>query len=241
MIRYGLVKSFVLKAISLGVKVPEGPIDRYIELTHLKELLALLKINCVFDVGANEGQFASELRAIGYDDYIVSFEPVQHVFDTLSQKFSQDPKWKGFQVALGSKNETANINVHEMTVMSSLLESKEHCQHTKTQTIEVKRIDEMLPTIVEEIPNPRIFLKMDTQGYDLEAFKGAQQCLGYIQGLQSEISVQPLYKGMPHYNESLTVYEKHGFELFNISVVNRISSGGLLELNAFMKRRSVSN
>jgi hypothetical protein len=77
---------------------------------------------------------------------------------------------------------------------------------------------------------------MDTQGYDIEVFKGSEKCSEYIQGLQSELSVQALYKGMPHYTEALTHYDKSGFELYNLSVVNRISSGGILELNAFMKK-----
>lgn len=58
----------------------------------------------------------------------------------------------------------------------------------------------------------------------------------HISGLQSEISVRPLYHGMPHYLEALAVYEDAGFELFDLTVVTRTSEGGLQELNCFMKR-----
>jgi hypothetical protein len=77
---------------------------------------------------------------------------------------------------------------------------------------------------------------MDTQGYDLKVFAGAQGCLHSIQALQSEISVVPIYHNMPHYVESLVTYERAGFELFNLSVVSRTGKGGLQELNCFMKR-----
>lgn len=107
---------------------------------------------------------------------------------------------------------------------------------TKSQDIDVKRLDSLFPSIIENIVSPKVFLKMDTQGYDLEVFEGTRQCLRHIHGLQSELSVQPLYKNMPHYNESLSIYEQAGFELYNLSVVNRISTGGFLELNAFFRR-----
>ena len=234
--QHGLVKSTALKAISLGMKIPEALIERFNELTHFKKLLEMLDINCVLDVGANRGQFAHGLRAIGYAGHIISFEPVKREFEVLSHSFRKDLKWIGHRIALGSKNETTKINVANLTVMSSLLESVGDRSMAERQDIEVKRLDDIFPSIIKKIVNPKVFLKMDTQGYDLEVFSGAAQCLEYIQGLQSELSVQPLYKNMPHYNESLSIYEEAGFELYNLSVVNRISTGGLLELNAFMRR-----
>lgn len=76
---------------------------------------------------------------------------------------------------------------------------------------------------------------MDTQGYDLEVFRGASGCMEHICGVQSELSLRPLYKGMPHYLEALAAYEAAGFELFNLSVVTRLGDGALVELNCFMR------
>ena len=78
---------------------------------------------------------------------------------------------------------------------------------------------------------------MDTQGYDVEVFRGASGCIGDVRGLQSELSVQPMYQGMPHYVEALDVYRTAGFDLHNLSVVNRTADGGFVELNCFMRRR----
>jgi hypothetical protein len=77
---------------------------------------------------------------------------------------------------------------------------------------------------------------MDTQGYDLEVFRGASGIISKILGIQSELSIQPIYRDMPHYLEALEAYESAGFELFNLSVVNRVDTGGLLEMNCFMRR-----
>jgi hypothetical protein len=73
-------------------------------------------------------------------------------------------------------------------------------------------------------------------GYDLEVFAGAQGCLESIAALQSELSVVPLYKGMPRYLDALATYEQAGFQLFNLSFVARTTEGSLQELNCLMKR-----
>ena len=102
--------------------------------------------------------------------------------------------------------------------------------------VDVRRLDGLLPALLRNLPSPRLFLKMDTQGYDLEVFRGAKNCLNWIVGLQSEISVIPLYTGMPHYLESLREYEEHGFHLHHLAVVNRTINQDLLELNCYMRR-----
>lgn len=231
-----IIKSIAVWSISKGLQLPQSQLDRMSELSFLRRLLDQLQIDCVLDVGANRGQFARELRGIGYKGRLISFEPIASEFSVLEKEFEDDPKWRGYQIALGSKLESMSITIPKLTVMSSLLETEVAEKGTRKETVEVKRLDDVLPALVTEFGVSRIFLKMDTQGYDLEVFKGASGCTDMIQGIQSELSVQPIYKNMPHYLEALDAYEVAGFDLYNLSVVNRIASGGLLELNCFMRR-----
>jgi hypothetical protein len=55
-------------------------------------------------------------------------------------------------------------------------------------------------------------------------------------GIQSEISVIPLYEGMPHYTESLACYEQFGFALMNLFVVNWTPDGRVVEYDCVMAR-----
>lgn len=231
-----ILKGLALWAVAKGTRVPEAQIDRFVELAHLKRLLEILQVNCVLDVGANIGQFAKELRGIGYTGRIVSFEPLRSEFDRLSRQFSADPHWRGHQIALGSEDRMMSINVARLTVMSSILQPVREVEGANTETIAVKRLDTLFRSLVDGIDTPRVFLKMDTQGYDVEVFKGAAGCLPDICGMQSELSVQPLYVGMPHYIDALRTYENAGYELYNLSAVNRVDDGGLLEMNCFMRR-----
>src|SRR3954470_10246795 len=50
------------------------------------KLIAHHQISVVFDVGANLGQSAAELRAVGYRGRIISCEPLGDAFRTLSHR-----------------------------------------------------------------------------------------------------------------------------------------------------------
>ena len=59
---------------------------------HFKTLFELLDITCVFDVGANIGQYGQLLRdEVGFRGWIVSFEPVNTPRDVLRDKSRGDP------------------------------------------------------------------------------------------------------------------------------------------------------
>ena len=65
--KHGVVKSVFLKAISSGVKAPEGLIDRYIELTHLKELLEILACPaCQGDMQEQENEVVCQNCGLKY-------------------------------------------------------------------------------------------------------------------------------------------------------------------------------
>ena len=57
---------------------------------HLINVLESRNIDCIFDVGANSGQYGYFLREIGYKGYIISFEPVSSVFELLNNNSASD-------------------------------------------------------------------------------------------------------------------------------------------------------
>lgn len=232
-----LIKRLALSAVASRVVPPENAIARFQELARLQQLLRQLRINCILDVGANRGQFAEEVRQSGYTGLIVSFEPIAREFDRLHGRFSSDPAWRGYHTALGDDDTSAEIQINpQMTVMSSLLAPVNQNQVLEAEQVTIRRLDDVIEECLRTISEPRVFLKMDTQGFDLEVFKGARESLKYIYGLQSELSIQPIYHGMPHYLEALSEYERNDFSVFNFSVVNRTEDGALLEINCLMRR-----
>lgn len=165
-----------------------------------------LAIDLALDVGANLGQFAHDLR-LCYRGELISFEPVSAVFQSLVRTACRDPHWKVYQLALGSEKSKRIINVYPGTELSSFLKTNAYCaekfgagaETVQREVVSVRRLDEVLEEVAPYCRGKRIFLKMDTQGYDVEVFKGLGDKLEHIFAIQSEVSLIPLYEGMPHW------------------------------------------
>ncbi len=69
------------------------------------------RVDVVFDVGANSGQFATGLRRAAYKGRIISFEPLSGPSSLLESKASKDPLWDCQRYALGDVDGTISINV----------------------------------------------------------------------------------------------------------------------------------
>jgi FkbM family methyltransferase len=221
----------------------------YMLKQHLIDLLKKCKVNCILDVGANRGQYALELRKLGYKENIISFEPVKESFDELKKWSRFDSKWTVYPFALGEKNFTTQIHVTDETQFSSLfkpnLKSKELFGNIskvkRKQEVEVRRLDFVLSKIVDNMKNPYFFLKIDTQGYDLQVFSGLGEYVEKVVGLQSEVSVIPIYEGGALMSEALSFYESHGFRitgLFPVSIDR--STFRVIEFDCTMVNHSFS-
>lgn len=70
--------------------------------TGIGHLLCLLRDNeveRVLDVGATGGQFASQLRGVGFEGHFVSIEPSPTTFEVLRRWAAMDPLWSVLRVA----------------------------------------------------------------------------------------------------------------------------------------------
>ena len=187
--------------------------------TKLETLLAQYRVDMVFDIGANIGQCVPWFRWIGFDKTIVSFEPVSHLFEQLSQNARSDPKWLVEQVALGEKEGACAINVSGgHGGASSLLRMTEHVvKHAPDQV--VIRQEEITITTVEKMmrkyypEGDRLFLKIDAQGYETRVLEGIGSELSRVIGLKLEMSLVENYRGEPLMVEMLPRLKSMGFHL----------------------------
>lgn len=214
---------------------------------HLKALLARLKINCVLDVGANVGEYGRMLRRIGYRGRIISMEPVTEVFAQLKASAAGDDGWLTLNTACGSQEETRAINVFSQSGLNSFLAPTSNItainsgRIERTENVTIRRLDSLFPEAVRGLDHPRVFLKTDVQGLDIEVIRGAGECLSKVQGIQSEVSVIPLYLGTPDYLEFLTYCRKLSFEPSGFfPIFNSPASGHLVECDVVLIRRDWS-
>ncbi len=183
---------------------------------HVATLLKRHRADCVVDVGANVGQFATAIRRAGYRGHIISFEPVSEAFAELQDLSASDPDWTVRRVAVGDQAGALGLNVSEASNTSSFLDVKAEyvagfppARVRRTEQVPIATIDALL----RNAPYERIFLKTDTQGYDLKVLAGAGQTIARTIGVQIELSVVAIYDGMPNYVEALAALNEIGFAL----------------------------
>lgn len=214
-----------------------------LQRVQLPALFEMYGVNCVVDVGAHEGEYATRLRDGGYDGRIVSFEPVPRAFAELERAAGDDPDWQVHALALGREDTRTTMNAVPGT-LSSLRPPTEfgarryrRLRDPEPVEVQVRRLDSMLNEVLEGLERPRPYLKLDTQGFDLDAFAGAGDRIAEFVGMQSELPLMQIYEGMPRLPEALPIYEAAGFDVAAMYPVSRQGkTGRVLEFDCVMVR-----
>jgi FkbM family methyltransferase len=186
----------------------------------LTAVLARFGISCVLDVGANRGQYGAMLRAWGYRGRIVSFEPLADAHSALSQRAGADPGWEvAPRLALGERNGEVEIAVSAESHMSSILPQSSLLEEISPssaviggETVPLRRLDGVVGSYLTA--DDRVFLKIDTQGYEARVLVGAGELIERLFGIQLEMSLVPIYQGEQDFRTTLDVLAAAGFELY---------------------------
>lgn len=212
--------------------------------TVLARLLATQAVDLVFDVGANVGNYGRELRDAGFKGRIVSFEPRKAAHAVLLEKASRDPDWVvAPAMALGSAEREAEINIAGNSASSSIREmtglheqAAPESRYVGKEDIKVRRLDSVFADYVGEARCP--FLKIDTQGYELEVLDGAKACLDSFAGVQAELSLSELYRGQTLWLDFALRLQREGFQLANLfPVFSDQATGRLLQVDGVFFRQ----
>jgi FkbM family methyltransferase len=239
-----LVRRMIEKALRAQV-VPIGHVALAFEWEHLRRFFAHFAIDCVFDIGANAGQYATMLRTrVGYRGPIISYEPIPELATKIRAAAALDRGWFVEELALDAVEGQATFNVFASDVFSSLhaasaVAEQQFPKHLRLE----RRIEVRTGTLANELARyqarlgfKRPFLKMDTQGHDVSVAVGAGDRLRDFVGLQSELAIGRLYMDAPDYAEALEFYRGRGFELSALVPNNLGHFPRLLEIDCIMFR-----
>jgi FkbM family methyltransferase len=209
----------------------------------LSELFARLSISSVIDVGANEGQYRNFLRGeVGFTGQIYSFEPDPELSSALIERAkSHDPRWKVFPYALGPEAGTRLFNRMDDSLFNSFHEpNPEQPVHVRTLNkvvstfpVEIRTLDEMAPEFGDL---GRAYVKIDTQGFDLEVLKGGRNVIRAALALQTEVSLRPVYTGSPSFSESVSAFQAEGFAIADLFIVSSDGHMRAVEFDCVMVR-----
>jgi FkbM family methyltransferase len=195
-------------------------VTRFTAATHplarRMRLLADRNIDLVLDVGANTGQYATELRDLGYRGWIVSYEPVAAAYRELAVAAARDGRWKAVHAGLGPEAGAATIHVAGNSQSSSLLPmldahlaSAPESSVIGTETITLHTLAQALDE--HAALGARPFVKIDAQGYEQRILASGGGALARVLGVQLEMSLVPLYDGEALMPALIADLERLGF------------------------------
>jgi FkbM family methyltransferase len=214
------IKNIIRSAVAgLGYEIRRRPVDAFADMRRFipRDAAAM-----IFDVGANVGQSVEQLKAVFPKSTIHSFEPGRETFARLREHVANEKNVFVRNCALGSSVGEQLFRENVESDMSSFLElSKAGWGEVKSQeTVPVTTIDQFLAD--HSIARIDI-LKSDTQGYELEVFKGAEQAIrqNRIGLIYFEFIFAEMYRNLPPFDQVYRHLVERDFLLVGIYNVHR--------------------
>lgn len=177
--------------------------------------LTKIQIRTIIDVGANEGQFVSEILNIFPLAEIHSFEPLRDCYEKLVFSFRNNQKVHTYNFALGEQDGEITFSKSSATGSSSLLKMgnlhKKLYPHTANlieEKVKIKRLDDVLANLNL---GDHTLLKVDVQGAEDKVIKGAAKVLKNVGIIITEVSYAALYEGQPLFRDIIALLEQYDF------------------------------
>lgn len=154
-----------------GVYLEQHPRSKhfYPELLNLRSWSSQ---NTIFDIGANDGRTAVPLRQLFPSTPIYAFEPVSDTYRQLVQRTKHLDNVHCFQLALGAHQGQKAIHLHEIAALNTFSENL--ASSIGTEAVQVSTVDQIMVDLEIDFID---FLKIDTEGHELEVLEGAQKAL----------------------------------------------------------------
>jgi len=216
-------------------KSPIGRMDCFLEDIKKRGL------NCItiMDVGANRTNWSRMAKRIYPDANFCLIEPQIEMEDNL-KVFCEEFKGSVYYLnGAGAKKEVLTLTIWDDLAGSSFLPKEEDklLSSGKQRQIEMIKIDDLIEN--KEIKLPEI-IKLDIQGFELEALKGAVKTFGYTEVYILEVSLFSFsdVPGMPIISDVIDFMLEHDYVVYDVAgFLRRPLDGALAQCDiCFVKK-----
>lgn len=193
------------------IRVPRG----YSVFFDLRDSLPAFEPTVIFDVGANVGQSAEVFLDVYPAAKVYCFEPVAASFHALRETLAEKAGQVEFhQLAMGAERGQARITTSGTGTCATMM-TPAKAAYQQSERIRVDTLDEFCT----DAGITRIdYLKIDTEGNDLNVLRGAEHLLGdgAVAVVEVEAGMHPanrLHVPLEHLKEHL---QEYGYRCFGI-------------------------
>ncbi len=186
--------------------------ERFVEedpfFTEIRARLPGYRFKLIFDVGANIGQCCVPFSILAPESRIYAFEPVAAAYEELEKNVANHPSITPVNLAFGNMDGTVLMqNKGSKTSNRVLLEGGSGLDvpiTTGRKFCEQHGISEIS------------FLKIDTEGFDMEVLLGFGDLLKNVDFVQVEAAMNPTNTRHVQFFDFVRYLEERGFYLFQI-------------------------
>ena len=177
-------------------------------------------LSTVVDIGANRGQFSLAARQWAPQSKIISFEPLAAPAALFRKIFAGDDSIKLHEAAIGPTAIDGVMHISARDDSSSLLPISSLQDEIFPGTNEVGTVNVRvapLGTFINEsdITAPAM-LKLDVQGFELDALRGCESLLHKFDWIYCECSFVELYSGQTLADDIIQWLFERGFNIKGI-------------------------
>ena len=193
--------------------------------------------NFILDVGAHSSEWIRTAMKAYPEATVYLIEPLEEMEDKLKQFCRDFPKSKYFLNGAGAKEENLLLTLSGVLEGANFLENKSNHLRSVNKQREVKiiTIDSLIEKKEIEIPD---MVKLDIQGFELEALKGASLLFGKTEVFILEVSFFEFIKGTPIFSDVIRFMSDRGYEAYDFpSFLRRPFDNALGQIDiCFVKR-----
>jgi FkbM family methyltransferase len=196
-----------------------------------------LRCNVVLDVGANRGDWTRTAREVFPEARYVLIEPQHEMASYLDALCASESKCRWFEVGAGATAGELTLTIWDDLVGSSFLTPAAGggADDRPQRVVPIVTIDELLAR--EGYAAPEL-VKLDIQGFELEALRGAPGVFDVAEVFILEVSLMEFLPETPVLSEVVSFMDERGFVVYDVAgYARRPLDGALGQLDLCFARR----